>query len=79
MLTVVCPPHPLPLRDGRPWVFLAGSIDMGKAEDWQARLAHELAGSRATRASWSPPSPVGIRTIGGLGRTMDISCQAQGP
>ena len=26
----------------RPWVFLAGSIEMGKAENWQERIAREL-------------------------------------
>lgn len=26
----------------RPWVFLAGSIEMGAAEDWQSRVADSL-------------------------------------
>jgi hypothetical protein len=29
--------------DGRPIVFFAGSIDMGEAEDWQAKLDEALA------------------------------------
>lgn len=38
----VQPPHPHAHLAGRR-VFLAGSIEMGAAEDWQARVARELA------------------------------------
>jgi excisionase family DNA binding protein len=37
------PPAPLPPAGGTPSVFLAGSIEMGAAEDWQARLTQALA------------------------------------
>lgn len=36
------PPAPLPAAGNSPVVFLAGSIDMGAAEDWQAAVAEEL-------------------------------------
>jgi hypothetical protein len=42
MFRVLKAPAPL-LLDGRtPSVFLAGSIEMGKAEDWQSRVEHAL-------------------------------------
>ncbi|MBL8921345.1 MAG: nucleoside 2-deoxyribosyltransferase domain-containing protein [Myxococcaceae bacterium] len=37
------PPTPLPTAFDRPTVFLAGSIELGEAEDWQARVAAVLA------------------------------------
>lgn len=36
-------PTSLPPPDGRPVIFLAGSIEMGEAEEWQSRAAHALA------------------------------------
>jgi hypothetical protein len=36
------PPSPHEPSDGRPTLFLAGSIDMGAAEDWQAEVARRL-------------------------------------
>src|SRR5262249_21413824 len=42
MLTVFKPPSPFVL-DGRPSVFLAGSIEMGQADAWQARVESALA------------------------------------
>jgi predicted SnoaL-like aldol condensation-catalyzing enzyme len=39
---VIKAPNPMPL-DERRKVFLAGSIEMGKAEDWQARVCKMLA------------------------------------
>jgi len=42
MATVLKPPAPLAL-DGRPSVFLAGSIEMGQAVDWQSEVARALA------------------------------------
>src|SRR5439155_25959035 len=36
------PPAPLPPAGATPSVFLAGSIEMGAAEDWQGRLTHAL-------------------------------------
>lgn len=43
MARVLKPPTPIP-SDGRlPSVFLAGSIEMGAAEDWQTQLACSLA------------------------------------
>jgi hypothetical protein len=42
MARVLKPPSPI-LIDGRtPSVFLAGSIEMGRADDWQTRLADAL-------------------------------------
>jgi len=44
MVRVLKAPAPL-LLDGRtPSVFVAGSIEMGQAEDWQVRLERALAG-----------------------------------
>ena len=42
MAQTLKPPAPLPPAGGTPSVFLAGSIEMGAAEDWQARLTHAL-------------------------------------
>lgn len=36
------PPTPLPKSFDRPAIFLAGSIEQGAAEDWQARVVAEL-------------------------------------
>ncbi len=41
MATVIKPPAPLP--ESTPSVFLAGSIEMGRAEDWQTRCEGALA------------------------------------
>lgn len=41
MSIVIHAPHPIP-NSPSPKVFLAGSIEMGKAEDWQTRLIAEL-------------------------------------
>jgi hypothetical protein len=35
MARVIKPPAPLQLEPGQPSIFLAGSIEMGQAEDWQ--------------------------------------------
>src|SRR5689334_8366089 len=43
MSTVIKPPSPIPERFDAPSMFLAGSIDNGAAEDWQARFAAGLA------------------------------------
>src|SRR5262245_38118182 len=42
MATILKPPAPIVL-DGRPSVFLAGSIEMGQAEDWQTIVTRALA------------------------------------
>lgn len=42
MATHLKPPAPLPAAGQTPIVFLAGSIDMGAAEDWQALVAEAL-------------------------------------
>lgn len=39
---VVTSPAPPPARDARPRIFLGGSIDMGRAIDWQAELVKSL-------------------------------------
>lgn len=38
MVTVIKPPDPIILPQGSKSIFLAGSIDQGKAEDWQTRM-----------------------------------------
>jgi uncharacterized Ntn-hydrolase superfamily protein len=42
-MRVLKPPAPLDVPAGTPAVFLAGSIEMGTADDWQDRLAAALA------------------------------------
>lgn len=42
MVRVVKPPTPLPPEGPSPSVFLAGSIEMGLAEDWQIQVARAL-------------------------------------
>ena len=42
MARVIKPPTPLPDLDGSRSVFLAGSIEMGKAVDWQSRVEAAL-------------------------------------
>ena len=43
MARVLKPPAPLELAPGEPSLFLAGSIEMGRAEPWQARTEEALA------------------------------------
>ena len=43
MVRVLKPPAPVRLDGRTPSVFLAGSIEMGQAEDWQIRLERALA------------------------------------
>lgn len=55
---VIVSPHPVP-RDDRLKIFLAGSIDMGGSEDWQAKAIAKLAGPgvlllNPRRADWNP-------------------------
>jgi Nucleoside 2-deoxyribosyltransferase like len=45
MARVLKPPAPIDLAPGERSVFLAGSIDMGRAEDWQSALTRGLAAS----------------------------------
>ena len=40
--SVVVSPQALPEPDGRPRLFLGGSIDMGNAPDWQAAMTEAL-------------------------------------
>ena len=52
-------PNPLPAADGRPRVFLAGSIDNGRASNWQAEVSAALANAGVVllnprRANWNP-------------------------
>ncbi len=35
-------------HEARPWIFLAGSIEMGTAEDWQSALVRSLDGNSGT-------------------------------
>lgn len=55
----VTSPAPLPANDPRPTVFLAGSIDNGRASDWQAEVSAALANAgvillNPRRADWNP-------------------------
>ncbi|WP_313206958.1 nucleoside 2-deoxyribosyltransferase domain-containing protein [Stenotrophomonas sp.] len=55
----VTSPAPLPPSDGRVTVFLAGSIEMGKAGDWQAQVQQALADDgvlmlNPRREGWNP-------------------------
>ena len=55
----VTSPQPLPANDSRPKVFLAGSIEMGKAGDWQQQVQQALADEgvlmlNPRRADWNP-------------------------
>lgn len=57
-LSVVTAPAPLPSSDGRPRVFLGGSIDMGTAPDWQKQVIAQLSATNVVvlnprRADWS--------------------------
>ncbi|KLI99906.1 nucleoside 2-deoxyribosyltransferase domain-containing protein [Luteimonas sp. FCS-9] len=56
--TTIVSPDPLP-DDGRPTVFLAGSIEMGRAGDWQQQVQDALADLDVVllnprRADWNP-------------------------
>ncbi|MEM7798371.1 MAG: nucleoside 2-deoxyribosyltransferase domain-containing protein, partial [Chloroflexota bacterium] len=42
MPTVIKPPTPTASFISTPSIFLAGSIEMDKAEDWQSRLTASL-------------------------------------
>jgi hypothetical protein len=48
MARVLKPPTPIVLAAGEPAVFLAGSIEMGRAEDWQSAVERDLADLPAT-------------------------------
>lgn len=57
--TLVTSPQALPAGDDRIRIFLAGSIDMGRSEDWQSRVADALADADVVlfnprRADWNP-------------------------
>lgn len=45
-MKIVKPPHPVPPKDRstRPFFFLAGSIEMDEAVDWQMQVEHALRG-----------------------------------
>lgn len=43
MVRVLKPPVPVQLDGRTPSIFLAGSIELGQAEDWQVRLERALA------------------------------------
>jgi nucleoside 2-deoxyribosyltransferase len=56
---LITSPTPIPLDDARPKVFLAGSIDMGKAGNWQEQAQRALADAgvlllNPRRADWNP-------------------------
>src|ERR1043166_6520216 len=43
MALIIKPPAPLTLEPGERSVFLAGSIEMGQADDWQSSIERALA------------------------------------
>jgi hypothetical protein len=43
MARILKPPAPITLADNEPTVFLAGSIEMGRAEHWQSMVEQALA------------------------------------
>jgi hypothetical protein len=45
-MIVIKPPHNLLATENKFSVFLAGSIEMGKAEDWQSKIEKALAGQK---------------------------------
>lgn len=60
-MKVIKPPTPFPYRKvksfPRPWLFLAGSIEMGAAEDWQTTVENYFLNTTGTilnprRDSW---------------------------
>lgn len=56
---VIVSPQTIASNDSRIKVFLAGSIDMGGSEDWQAKAIRELSGNGVVllnprRADWNP-------------------------
>ena len=40
--TIIKSPNVIPTEDSRLKLFLGGSIDMGKSENWQARIEKQL-------------------------------------
>jgi hypothetical protein len=38
MAHIIKPPHPIDLNSDLPTIFLAGSIEMGQATNWQAEF-----------------------------------------
>jgi Nucleoside 2-deoxyribosyltransferase like len=66
MTTVLQPPTPLPAKLAAPSVFLAGSIDDGKAEHWQALVVEALKNENVVllnprRDHWEPPARQNIQ------------------
>ena len=56
-MTPILPPTPIPTDAKRPWVFLAGAIDQGRAEPWQDVVFQYLQDRPGTvlnprRAAW---------------------------
>jgi hypothetical protein len=41
-MNLIKAPEPIPDDVPRPWIFLAGSIEMGEAENWQAQIENTL-------------------------------------
>jgi hypothetical protein len=59
------PPEPLDFEAGKPSVFLAGSIEMGAAVDWQAQVTEALRDLdvlvlNPRRAAWDPSWPQSV-------------------
>jgi len=57
MALIIKPPAPLSFDESLPSVFLAGSIDLGAAEDWQSEFERDLSDTRAVvlnprRVAW---------------------------
>lgn len=55
--TILKPPSSIQIENTKPSVFLAGSIEMGRAEDWQAYITERLSGFliyNPRRDDWNP-------------------------
>ena len=55
--TILKPPASIHIDNTQPSVFLAGSIEMGRAEDWQAYITERLTGFliyNPRRDDWNP-------------------------
>ncbi|MBO0951109.1 nucleoside 2-deoxyribosyltransferase domain-containing protein [Fibrella forsythiae] len=46
-VTIIKSPAAVPAKDNRPKIFLGGSIDMGTAENWQAKIEQQLTDKNA--------------------------------
>lgn len=76
MARILKPPAPRALHDGARSLFLAGSIEMGEAEPWQAEVERAFADEGD---AGRPPSRAGRHSISlGLAATIRIGARDGG-